>query len=958
MSDDLSRRIRNLQETFELGDIEQEAYEKGLNRLRVQYGGERVDAALKDLTPPNPTLDVSGAGGVGIVGDVEKSLINTGDHSKLIQSERDSYYVEGDLFIPAYPEQQALKNYLCTILRDYRALQMGQIDQKEAGFQEMHLEQVYVSLNITRQVEIEGKRDTRPLTAIEALNAPHPARLILLGAPGSGKSTLVNHLALCLIEAHLARYHPQPSQPDSPEQWLNRLPAWSHGPLIPIRIILRDFAEFEGIQKATTGKSEVFLNYLTKILGTHEQAKPFVETALNDGQAILLFDGLDEVVGEPTLSRVVETIQAVATTYRNAPVLVTCRILDYEANPRRQIPGFTRETLAELSDKQIAAFVQAWYAEIDRTGRKMLGNANGLQQAITTRPELYQLARLPLLLTMMAIVHAGKGELPHARALLYYECIDLLLCRWRQDPGKGDVLAKLKLPQFRERDLWTVMARLGFVVHSSVERSEGETSERAADLSGADVQRVLKEQFSPYAEGDDHRLGELVNTMLHAIATRNGLLLKRSNEQGEQYAFPHRSFQEFLAGYDLKSRSPYRGNCLKYTKAIHWHEVLRLMVGYQVLQDGELERPLDLAKELLERSALEQVLGGELLVLIGYERAEQVGLEPAPVWEKARERLMTIVTKGTAPEQAAPLRVRAAYALGEIGDPRIPVTDEQWRLANQPGNEPLSRYWCRIEAGDFWFGNDEKGEELKKVSLPYSFQIARYPLTYAQYARFIDAGGYDPSQPWWTEEGRKFILPGGHGQELVDFDNDKPITQPRLWNDSEYNKATQPVVGISWYEAVACSRWWTMQGHIQGWLPEGEEIRLPTSLEWERAARHTDRRRYPWGDENPRVEHANYNGTGIGEPTPVGCFAQGQAECGAMDMMGNVWEWTATPQGQDEDPCPHRDFAALDRVRLRDGSYHENIERLFCGSHNWYYARGWGDGGGVRFLRSLSSSEQ
>jgi formylglycine-generating enzyme required for sulfatase activity len=256
----------------------------------------------------------------------------------------------------------------------------------------------------------------------------------------------------------------------------------------------------------------------------------------------------------------------------------------------------------------------------------------------------------------------------------------------------------------------------------------------------------------------------------------------------------------------------------------------------------------------------------------------------------------------------------------------------------------MAHYWCPIEAGDFWFGDESKKQKLKKIRLPYGFQIARYPLTNADYACFIEAKGYEEKQ-WWTEQGWK----------VRERQN---RTAPRYWNYSDLNNPMQPVVAISWYEAVAYCCWLTAQGQEQGWLPQGEVIRLPTSLEWERAARHTDQWPYSWGNEKPTPEHANYKDTGIGTPSPVGCFPQGKATCGALDMVGNVWEWTATSDDQDTEPQPQNDFATYDGIRLRGGAFYLKSELLFCGSRYWIDANSGDVVGGVRLLRSLYPSEQ
>ena len=97
--------------------------------------------------------------------------------------------------------------------------------------------------------------------------------------------------------------------------------------------------------------------------------------------------------------------------------------------------------------------------------------------SISNRPELTRLAGMPLLLTMMAVMHAGRGELPSARALLYDECIKLLLLRWRKAPGMKDVLELLQLPSFGPADLLALMACLGYLAHDNAARTlENEAS--------------------------------------------------------------------------------------------------------------------------------------------------------------------------------------------------------------------------------------------------------------------------------------------------------------------------------------------------------------------------------------------------------------------------------------------------------------------------------------------------
>ena len=972
MSDDLAHRLRNLREALQAGDIDAETYERGLNRLRSQYGAETVNARLGTSSAsrtPDISVNVSTDSGtissapVSVVGHADQVTFSPAPNPTLAREER------------------ALLTYLQHLAGQCRALPLGQLDRTDADrTRPVELARVYIGLYTTEQIEMtkqeiaalpakqrqnlrRGNRPTRPLTALEAMSRSGGKRLMLLGAPGSGKSTFVSHLALCLAGANVRLRR---SDEPEPGGWLARLPGWSHGALLPIRIILRDLAVFAPIGAATRGSVRLLEDFLATALhnaGCADALAPLT-AALHDSTALLLLDGLDEVIGDPVLARVAECIEDAAHSYR-APLLVTCRVLDYQETPQRQLVGFPTSTLAELDDAQVGQFVQDWYAGLAASGRRTTTQAaeraDALQAAIADRSDLRALANSPLLLTVMALVHDFKGRLPDSRAQLYAECVDLLLLRWRQPNSGPDLLRQLGLSEFKDTDLRAMMARLGFLAHQKAERTPGER--RPADLREAEVIGMLADEFARYDPQRKHALAEIV---FRALAHGNGLLLKRGPDA---YAFPHRTFQEFLAGQYLKSQQrEYQRRCRDLAPLPHWHEPLTLMVGFQVLEADEIERPLLLAEQLLERGPQALVLAGELLALIGRERAERYSQEETRrIWPRAIKLLRSLSNTGQPPQAPIDLRVRAGLALGQVcygsvealsrpaaptlvPDPRLPFAMLGTPYAHDPNwRRCLAGYWCEIAPGPFWSGDDRE-EQLAPAEITLPYQIARYPVTNADYARFLAANGvdgYDPAKPWWTEEGRRYILPGGNR-----YFREEPeqIFYPRSWSSTRFNGALQPVVGVSWYEAAAYCRWLTAEGHAAGWLPASDIIRLPTWHEWERAARYTDTRRYPWGDEPPDPERANYDVTGIGAGAPIGCFSGGVAPCGAQDLAGNVWEWTASPwQHWGE---WKKDFTFNDVITVSWSSWGERKEQLCCGARNWYNPFNWGINWSFRVVQS------
>jgi formylglycine-generating enzyme required for sulfatase activity len=156
------------------------------------------------------------------------------------------------------------------------------------------------------------------------------------------------------------------------------------------------------------------------------------------------------------------------------------------------------------------------------------------------------------------------------------------------------------------------------------------------------------------------------------------------------------------------------------------------------------------------------------------------------------------------------------------------------------------------------------------------FEIGKYPLTNAQFAKFVEAGGYSQRQ-WWTDA-------GWQEKEQNNW------TEPLYWQDAKWNRAEYPVVGVSWYEAVAFCQW----------LSDitGEMITLPTEQQWQRAAQGDTDRLAAWGDHNDYKYRCNWylDPEGLeGSTSPVTQYeGKGDSPYGVVDMNGNVWEWCLT----------------------------------------------------------------
>jgi gamma-glutamyl hercynylcysteine S-oxide synthase len=183
------------------------------------------------------------------------------------------------------------------------------------------------------------------------------------------------------------------------------------------------------------------------------------------------------------------------------------------------------------------------------------------------------------------------------------------------------------------------------------------------------------------------------------------------------------------------------------------------------------------------------------------------------------------------------------------------------------------------------------------------FLLARHPVTNAEYQYFVDVGAYSELELW----------PQDVWPHLIDFKDSTGNPGPRFWREGRHDRrlADHPVVGICHYEAAAYARW--------------AGYRLSSEAEWQMAASWRVRcsanvlRRYPWGDAFD-VQRCNLWAAGLGQTVPVTAYEQGAAPNGVCQLIGNVWEWTASPF-EVMDPDGHPVVGDMLLMSIRGGAY-------------------------------------
>jgi len=379
-------------------------------------------------------------------------------------------------------------------------------------------------------------------------------------------------------------------------------------------------------------------------------------------------------------------------------------------------------------------------------------------------------------------------------------------------------------------------------------------------------EKRLREILAPYLDP------EALRQFIRAVRDRGGLL----EERGEFFQFIHLTFQEFLAARLLaKQREAGWQQLLPYLLDPWWREVALLTYGFARADYAPAAREyLDWLSTVPEGAAS---LAG--LELAGAALLELEQPDHAQRQVQAQRLAAALPQSGSAP---ATLRARAGATLARLGDPRPEVLT----LA--------SMGFCYVSPGRFWLGGERYDAERPAdwyAGLDAGYWIGRYPVTVAQWREYVERSGHRPRNE----------------DSLRGLDN-------------------HPVVRVTWFEAWDFTTWLTQVVRDEGWLPPGWELRLPSEVEWEKAARGGEsipapeavlcrtlsqgldmaalplipnplpRREYPWGLESD-PERANIDATGIGTTSAVGCFLEGVSPYGCLDMAGNVWEWTRSLWG-------------------------------------------------------------
>jgi len=727
----------------------------------------------------------------------------------------------------------------------------------------IEIEPMYISLRTELRhpgIERGGERnppDPMPIgQALRLCDERGYAGLVVLGDPGSGKTTLLKYLTFCLAMS-------------KPEEQTGVNPG-----RVPLFVPLREVVDFS-------------VPLPDVMQGLYQPAKlelpaGFFSAVLDSGRCMVLLDGFDEVASPERRLEAREWIERERNKRPDNRFVVTSRFAGYREKPARLPEQYLEVHVLDFTDDDVRRFVRRWYEQVETKQRGATDYARKEAQRLSEDlvsyvldrdQPVHALARTPLMLQIICLVHRARGAMPRRRTELYEQCIDVLLERW--DEAKG-LEVHLSAAEARH-----VLRPLALWLHEEEGRTYAEAEE---------VKKVIEPHLARVKRQNQEAQQQLDRILLSA-RDRSGLV---TGHGIAQYGFQHLSFQECLAAEEIERQSLHEKLVEAFGRS-WWREPTLLAMGLDAPRFQEAFFQCLIPSERFTEN-LDLALGCVRDALAPVVKPFADGLHDADLPSRARHSCAMVLQEIGGEQAIKALKAAldlpdrevvsaARGALAQLGalvkpEPHValstrPEAKAETVVVAKDGSELIL-----VPAGEFVMGDES---EACKRRLD-AYYIGKNPVSNAQYRRFLE----DTKRP-----------------------------EPLFWDNKRYNRPNQPVVGVTWRDAIAYCEW--------------ADLRLPTEAEWEKATRGTDGRKYPWGQDDPTDSLCNFDNN-VREPSEIGSYPDGASPYGCFDMGGNVWEWCMTkwrdPYDEQEDNSTRGDEARV----MRGGAFNCDRDSVRCAS--------------------------
>jgi formylglycine-generating enzyme required for sulfatase activity/predicted phosphodiesterase len=782
--------------------------------------------------------------------------------------------------------------------------------------------------------------------------------LLVIGDPGSGKTTLMKFYALTA---------------------LGKNPDLSFENLGFQELVMVFYLPLRDLQREEKGYAPLpsHLSAWSTCNSLEISSEVFREWLENRASLVLL-DGLDEVSEPERRKEICRWIKDMVGLFSKARFVVTSRPTGY-----RQAEGIAldfehqRVAVRDFSPSQQVTFLNNWYGaafmhdirpestpecEWQEQQQAKAAELAAAMVAYLQKPEnkgVSELAAIPMLLQIMAILWKERKFFPGRRLELYSAALDYLL-DYRDR-------ARNMEPLVCASDARRLLAPVALWMQKELKTDE-------ADQSA--LQQKMQQKLETLSQS--HSVSEICGNLVD----RAGVLVA----YGNRYMFRHKTFREYLAACQFRDEL-FDSGCIPLLveqfgeESGWWDEVIKFFVAqsndriFDAFMKELFASPASLDFSSKQKALLTAVLEeapektvdalAEALCIEKeksslYRQHSILQCLKAIHQPKAVDALRLFKEQGLAwhqeiAEMAEDVILSLDKTAGFISQPlpaeaAVPITPVN-RLSSFRNPFEHDAHYILIPGGRYIYSVTES-----EVTVP-DLYVAKYPVTNLQYRSFIDfldakAPEFDAALSlnsfndalYALGRKRKNGIPG-----LLAYlkARDSLVARFRSQEDAnrKYNRDEQPVVGVSWYAARAYCLWISM---LAG---DPELYRLPTEEEWEWAAggqRNKPQevlrvRRYPWGDKEPTNKNANF-GFNEESTTPVGSYPDGTTPEGLYDMAGNVWEWMGNKYSKNT-------FARS----LRGGSWLNESALLRCSVRLADYPGSWLNYIGFRVVRSSHS---
>jgi hypothetical protein len=608
--------------------------------------------------------------------------------------------------------------YLRALEDDTRQIRIKALRTKRVEPYFFGIDEIYIPLT-TLAAQDRSSKDIDLPRHIVLEKAVSERKVVIVGDPGSGKSTFLRRVAFELCR-NIRGTRPDGAPPFLPPDDRR----------FPILIRVGDLAKL--LAEDRSPKPDHAPGWIPYFLGKQSAeykwgaSEDFFQRKLDAGGCLLMVDGLDEAPERRMRERIARLFEQATRAFPKCDFLVSTRPQTYEGNS--VLEGFHQIRIGELEPAEISTFFDHFARALALNETESKSFKGGLETALTSRVEIREMAANPVMLTALAVLQHNDQRLPEYRVELYGSILGWLAAAREQKEGRPPAEECLKY-----------MRKLALHMQDAPEG-------RLVQINKRSAAEFFAGKFGGSVEANEE--------LLERETQDSGIV----SSVGTDLRFWHLSFQEYLAALEIGGLSEVQQVERVVTSGKlyrpEWRETMRLLGGVLWKQgEAKVEGLFQaILSKLGSQPTLEDQVKCAALLSAMMRDLSRIKYQPkTPDYERTVKAVMGIFELGEAEKIDLKKRIEAAELLGQVGDPRL-----------EEGN------WITVPAGTFYMGAQKTDPKARNYDPEAAdrespvhharlkrFRIRRFPVTVQEFSAFIQDRGYSTPKYW---------VNGGFGQ--------------------------------------------------------------------------------------------------------------------------------------------------------------------------------------------------